>query len=106
MALPTEWDGSRDKMTTFLNEVELYLAMNAHVFDTDKKKIIFTLSFMNQGTAGPWKEAKMADHDTGVFYGTWADFKVKLKKNFEPADFKGDTLTKLRLLQQSGTAEF
>ena len=98
MALPTEWDGSRDKMTTFLNEVELYLAMNAHVFDTDEKKIIFTLSFMKQGTAGLWKEAKMADHDAGTSYGMWTDFKVELKTNFEPANVKGDTLTKLHLL--------
>ena len=73
--------------------------------DMDKWKIIFALSFMKEGPAGLWKEAKMAGYKDKKPYGSWTDFKAELKKTFEPADVKEDVLTKLCLLWQTDTAD-
>jgi len=58
---------------------------------------------MKERTAGLWKETKMAEYEEGKPYGLWTDFKADLKKTFEPADVKGNALTKLCLLQQTDT---
>ena len=52
---PTAFSGDRKKLKEFLIETEMYLTINREVFDTDEKKIIFALSYMREGTAGPWK---------------------------------------------------
>ena len=46
---PTKFKGKKDKVTKFIHEVELYLHINKHIYDTDEKKIMFTLSFMTDG---------------------------------------------------------
>ena len=34
----------------------MYIQINDEIYDTDKKKIIFALSYMKKGTAAPWKQ--------------------------------------------------
>ena len=34
-------------------EVEMYIQINNEIYDTDKKKIIFALSYMKEGTTAP-----------------------------------------------------
>ena len=75
---PTEFKGEKDKATKFICEVELYLHINKHIYDTNEKKITFTLSFMTDGAAAAWKEAYIADKTIplgGFAFGTWGDFK-------------------------------
>ena len=44
----TEFDG-------FLQDVELYLDINKDIYNTDKKKIRYALSFMNEDDTKSWK---------------------------------------------------
>ena len=99
---PTEFDGNRDNLENFLQDCQLYLAINEEVYNTDTKKIIFVLSFLKKGTALTWKESwaqeKLAA--TTPDLGTFVDFKTELKKAFSAADTEGDARAKLRQLRQ------
>ena len=53
--MPTPFTGDRTKLDDFLMEVKMYLKINKEIYNTNTKKIIFTLSYMKEGTAGPWK---------------------------------------------------
>jgi len=43
----------RKKLEEFLIETDMYLTMNEDTYNNDNRQIIFTLSFMKDGTAGP-----------------------------------------------------
>ena len=72
--------------------------MNNKVYNTDQKKIIFTLSFMKNGVAKMWKQ-HTAEKAT---FGTWEEFKDTLKKSFTPANKKGDTITRMQTASMTG----
>ena len=100
---PTEFKGEKDKATKFIREVELYLHINKHIYDTDEKKITFMLSFMTDGAAAAWKEAYIANKTmiTGGFgFGSWGDFLKVFKEGFAPIDEAGNACLKLKTLKQ------
>jgi hypothetical protein len=53
---PEPYNGNREHAIRFIAQVAAYLDLNDGIYNTDKKKIIFTLSFMKTGTAGTWME--------------------------------------------------
>jgi len=53
----TPFTGKREKLEEFLIELEMNLVMNADIYNTNQRKIIFALSFMKEGTAGSWKQS-------------------------------------------------
>ena len=58
---PNPFKGKREDLKKFLQDTNLYLLVNSKVYDTDIKKIMFTLSFMNEGDAASWKEQLLED---------------------------------------------
>jgi hypothetical protein len=102
MNTPTPFSGERKKLDTFLMEVEMYLAMNNDIYDTDKKKIIFTLSFMKDGTAGAWKQSYWTTHANAAQIQSWDDFKQEIRDSFTQVDKEGDAITKLETETMSG----
>ncbi|KAF8219616.1 hypothetical protein L208DRAFT_1338932, partial [Tricholoma matsutake] len=62
-----DFSGDRTKTAKFLQEIDLYLRINDQVYDTNDKKIIFTLSFMNGGTAAAWAQAFVNQHQSKGF---------------------------------------
>ena len=48
---PKPFSGKRDEFDKFLQDVTLYLELNDKFYNSDKKKIAYTLSFMNDGDA-------------------------------------------------------
>jgi hypothetical protein len=99
---PTDFHGERTKTGKFLSQVSLYLRANPDVYDTDDKKIIFALSFMNGGTAAGWAEAKGVQ---ATPWGTWEDFKTEIRNAFSPVDDAGDARHGLKTLKQTGDVE-
>ena len=97
MNTPTLFTGDRAKLDDFLMEVEMYMWMNSSVYDTHEKKILFMLSFMKGGMAGPWKQSfwNSIDFDNAEHLGFWKDFKRALRESFSLADKVGDALTKM-----------
>lgn len=56
LRVPAEFNGDRTKTKEFVLDSKMYIRGNSNVYDNDKKKILFVLSHMRGGTAGPWKE--------------------------------------------------
>ncbi|GLB35582.1 putative reverse transcriptase-rnase h-integrase [Lyophyllum shimeji] len=102
---PNDFDGDRSKLNQWLQNIRLYLEMNSDVYNTDRKKITFALSFMNGGTAGPWKETMLDELFALDEWGTWKDFVQEIKDAFSAADAAGDARAKLKVLKQTGTAD-
>jgi hypothetical protein len=57
----------------FLQDTNLYLYVNSEIYNTDVKKIAFTLSFMNEGDAASWKEQLLEEASALPMFdlGTW-----------------------------------
>ena len=68
--------------------------VNEKTYHSDKTKITFVLSFMDEGDASSWKEQFLeeATSTRPHNYGTWDDFERNLKEAFQPFDAPGDAL--------------
>jgi hypothetical protein len=53
---PTNYYGACELTMKFLQEVEMYMHANTEIYNTEEKKVLFALSFMNGGVAGSWKQ--------------------------------------------------
>ena len=98
---PSDFTGDRTRTAKFLQEVKLYLRVNHGIYNTDKKKIIFALSFMNRGTATPWAQTWAEREDLG----TWSAFESALKTVFMPIDEAGRARTEMKTLKQGQDLE-
>jgi hypothetical protein len=56
MNKPTLFTGDRTKIRRFLQDCLWYLDMNQVIYNTDRLRIGFILSYMNDGEAANWKE--------------------------------------------------
>ena len=106
---PKEFRGDTDKSYArrFIASCQDYIDLNATIYDTDKKKIIFATSFMLEGPAGQWAiNLSDAAAATQGNYGTWADFKSEFKKKFITQDDKAGAIQELSTMKQgSKTAD-
>ena len=98
--LPKDFSGKREDLKKFLQQVNLYMDVNAKIYKDDMMKIAFVLSFMDEGDASSWKEQFIEEatltspHD----YGTWTNFEKNLKEAFQPFDTPGDALEEIKTL--------
>lgn len=99
---PHPFNGNRTYARKFLLDVEAYLNLNSHVYDTDYKKKIFTLSFCQSGSAAAYAENKLIIDDR---LETWNEFKADFNRNFLSSDIEGQAYLDLDRLQQTGTAD-
>ena len=61
-----DYTGDVEKAKTFLRQLKLYFESRDTEFSTQRKKVIFALSYMRGGTAGPWADHiidKISDDD-------------------------------------------
>ena len=77
------------------------MLVNNKVYDTDVKRIAFTLSFMNEGDTASWKEQLLEDAMALETFnlGTWAQFKKDLNNAFKPYDTPGDAWEEMKLIR-------
>ena len=82
---PMPFSGNRMKVKTFLQECLVYIDMNKEVYTTDKLKIGFVLSYMNEKEAKDWQELYLEDIEdpaTGkLVYLTFGTFQLKCAKH-------------------------
>jgi hypothetical protein len=98
MNMPKPFTGKRNEYKKFMQDVALYLRMNHRAYTTDEEKIIFTLSFFEDGDAASWK-AQYVENILGtipVDFGNWATFKTALDTAFLPYDGAGDALEEMK----------
>ena len=96
---PKTFNGDRNYLNKFIQSCTAYLDLNIEIFNSDKKKILFILSYMTEGTAEAWKEVFMDDKNGS--YGTFPEFLATLKKAFSAADAEGEAWAQLRHLRQT-----
>lgn len=100
--LPVDFNGDRTKTKEFVLDCRMYLKINTDIYDTDTKKILFVLSYMRGGTAGPWKEDFYNTAMSTNKFGTYDELMTAIKKAFSPSDEQGDAKSKLKTLQMKG----
>ena len=104
--LPKYFSGKREDLKKFLQQVNLYMDINAKIYQNDMMKIAFILSFMDEGDASSWKEQFLEEatltspHD----YGTWANFERNLKEAFQPFDAPGVALEEIKNLHMGNNS--
>ena len=91
------FSGKRDEFNKFLQDITLYLELNDEIYNSDKKKIAYTLSFINDGDAAAWKSQFLteAKTPTGLNLTEWTQFQTDLQTAFKPYDAPGDALEKI-----------
>ena len=102
---PKPFSGKRDEFDKFLQDVTLYLELNNEIYNSDKKKIAYTLSFMNDGDAAAWKSQFLteAKTPTGLNLTGWTQFQTNLQTTIKPYDAPGDVHEKITALKMGNT---
>jgi len=107
MRTPPDFDGDKSRYEKWIDLVEGYLDANSKMYDTDKKKIGFALSFMTSGNAAKWWIAKRTEHKKrGLdkmppsFTVEWKDFFKELEEEFTLIDDKGKAGTNLMTIKE------
>jgi hypothetical protein len=101
LRFPNDFNRDSKSVRGFLADCELFFKVNAEKYDSDMKKIIFALSFMQEGSAGPWKEVFISRQAHAINWGTWNEFKAELLRSFQPTDVEGQAMTDLFTIKQS-----
>jgi hypothetical protein len=90
MNKPTPFTGDQMRIRQFLQDCLGYLDMNQSIYNTNRLKIGFILSYMNDGEATNWKEYyldTLKDPNTGMpNFPTLVTFLVDVQKAFQAAD--------------------
>jgi hypothetical protein len=97
---PTDFHRARELTTKFLQEVEMYMHANVEIYNTEEKKVLFALSFMNRGVARSWKQGKTAVYLKAGNFGTFDKFKQAVQTAFTPIDNEEVAKTELQTLHQ------
>ena len=54
VATPSPFSGAQDDLDRFKAECSLYLSIRRSEFPDERSNVLFVLSYMKGGTAGPW----------------------------------------------------
>ncbi|ESK84056.1 hypothetical protein Moror_11495 [Moniliophthora roreri MCA 2997] len=106
VALPEPFDGEREETKRFMAEVAIYLSLNRKNFNTDRKKILFVLSFLKGEWARKWKLGKIQEYlytDEEKLL-MWKDFWIEFRQIFEEADLAEDARMKMDKLKMTRRA--
>jgi hypothetical protein len=101
VAPPDVFDGSQSKADTFLSQLSLYFMGRRKEFEQDDDKIIFALSYMKGGTAGPWAaEVLRQCQASGPTYQNWEAFLKDFQAAFGDPDPASTARFKMDQLKQ------
>jgi hypothetical protein len=104
---PETFDGRPENTKRWLGSIQRYLDMNSHVYSDNDKKILFALSYLQEGTAESWVEdfteeaTKIGTSGQSKGYGSFTDFKTAFLSSFGPANVAAAAMQDLTKLRQS-----
>ena len=106
VATPTPFKGTREDLDRFKAECGLYMAMRSTEFQDEKSQILFVLSYMKGGTAGPWATQKINAilSDASSAPKTFEDFAEELDVMFADPNRQATALQKLALARQGNNS--
>ncbi|THG98196.1 hypothetical protein EW145_g7465, partial [Phellinidium pouzarii] len=112
LSKPNNFDGNKNYACCFLSSCQAYLSLNEQIYNTDKSKIIFVLSFMQEKAAGDWATnrttvalAPNPTTNTPTSFGTWVDFLNDFRNTFITTNDSADARCQLLNIKQTGTAD-
>src|SRR6266567_4711255 len=107
VAPPVQYDGSPEKLCTFLISLELVFGANPVAFRDNRKKIYYVLSYMQAGIAQKWVDNKLEDVRNGkVRWLSYKEFEGAVRNHFETTNRAEDAQLAIEnLVQGSSTAE-
>jgi hypothetical protein len=100
VATPKEFDRSHQVDKTFRRQVGLYITANEEDFTSEKKMILFALSYMTEGRAGKWAGAYVDEAIITDSWGTWQNFLEKLDHDFRDPEAPRRAMEEMTKLQQ------
>src|SRR5258707_3684020 len=102
VAAPSPFSGAQDDLDCFKVECSLYLSMRHSEFPDKRSNVLFILSYMKGGTAGPWATQRI----NSILYlseaeeVTWAGFVSELDEMFVDPNHQATARRKLATLHQ------
>ncbi|GBE79605.1 hypothetical protein SCP_0208050 [Sparassis crispa] len=109
LSQPEPFSGDTSKTKIFLQRVQTYVDINDEIYNSNKKKIAFAMSFMRGGTAEAWAETWYDNHtdDLGKLkdYGTFDAWVIDFNKAFQETDPMGSAMKDLESLRQMGEVQ-
>jgi hypothetical protein len=100
---PVAFDDNTKKALCWLYSVKAYFAINTTIHNIDEKKVMTTLAYMTEGTAGSWSSTfyQLCEGRTAK-YDTWANFETLFKEMFILIHASIVALNKINKLKQKG----
>jgi hypothetical protein len=109
---PPIFSGNRSEYETFVTKANLYLRLHPDKYDTDEKKVLFFITYLD-GDAFLWSKGWMAQRpqdsttrQAQLPSGSFGEFQTALKDTYEPLNLAQESMDQLmRLKQGSSPAE-
>src|SRR6202453_221644 len=104
--VPDIYTGDRDKAKPFICQLWLYFEARGPEFPSVKRKVVFALSYMRGGTAGPWADNLIDkihdddDMDRQFRFRTFSEFTAAFIERFGERDENAATRHKMTHLKQ------
>src|SRR5258708_7076039 len=106
VSAPSPFSGAQDDLDCFKAKCSLYLSMRQSEFLDKRSNVLFVLSYMKGGSAGPWATQKI----NSILYPanpeevTWAGFILELDKMFADPNRQATAWRKLATLCQADSS--
>src|SRR5258707_15544849 len=107
VSTPSPFSGVQDDLDCFKAECSLYLSMRHSEFLHECSNVLFVLSYMKGGTAGPWATQKINSilYPANTEEVTWAGFVSELNEMFVDPNCQATAQKKLTLCQGDGSVQ-
>src|SRR6266481_3775785 len=106
VATPSPFSSAQDDLDCFKAECSLYLSMRHSEFPDEHSNILFILSYMKGGTAGPWATQRINSilYPSEAEEVTWAGFVLELDEMFVDPNCQATARRKLATLHQGDSS--
>src|SRR5258708_8567269 len=106
VSAPSPFSGAQDNLDCCKAECSLYLSMRQSEFLDKRSNVLFILSYMKGGSAGPWATQKINSilYPANTEEVTWAGFISELDKMFADPNCQATTQRKLTTLCQGDSS--
>src|SRR5260221_4610070 len=106
VSAPSRFSGAQDDLDHFKAECSLYLSMRQSEFPDKHSNVLFILSYMKGGSAGPWATQKINSilYPANLEEVTRAGFISELDEMFADPNHQATTWRKLATLHQGSSS--
>jgi hypothetical protein len=106
---PPVFDGTRAEYENFVMKANLYIRLHPDKYDTDEKKVLFLITYLD-GDAFLWSKEWMAQRkkdDTTkqplLLTGALEEFRTAFKDTYEPLNLAQESMDQLMKLRQGNS---